>query len=374
MDTRLDAYGGWTAIKGKRTGYFHAAVIDGRHWLITPEGNVFLSFAINHADSSALQYASNKEIWLEKYNGDRDTWIREGVVKDVRNWGFNTIGWTQELVTREWGHSDQWTLRDYQVANLPYCHLLPFSEIQRYKIDLKYPDVFSQEFEDWCDFVARSHCLDMSRDPNLIGYFYGDVPSWIFNTYRESWAEALGVSPDNDWEGLYPIAEKYYQVIHDAIRRYDPNHMLLGERYYGPKPIPESVLKAAAKTVDVVCLELFKHWDGGLEPVVSRMHAITGKPVILADFAYGSPSRLLEVPEGKHFFAKDDEECGRMYRENMTKAFRTNYMVGCHLCVYVENHIRLRGMKDHHDNPYEGYVGNARRFHDEAYRIAAGRL
>lgn len=43
-----DAYGGTTAIRGKKTGYFHVERIGGRAWLITPEGSGFLSKGINH--------------------------------------------------------------------------------------------------------------------------------------------------------------------------------------------------------------------------------------------------------------------------------------------------------------------------------------
>jgi hypothetical protein len=110
------------------------------------------------------------------------------------------------------------------------------------------------------------------------------------------------------------------------------------------------------------------HWDE-MEPVVSRLHGISHKPVLLADFAYGAPSRILEIDD-RFFFAKDDAESGRMYRQNMTAALGQPYMVGCHLCVYVENHIRLRGLKDHLDQPYEGYVAEAWAFHDSVYEIA----
>ncbi len=364
-----DSYGGWTGLRGKATGFFHTEIINGRHWLITPLGNVFLSLGVNHADVSAIQYESNNEIWKEKYGGSRERWIRESVVKDLKDWGFNTIGWTQELVTFDYGHSPQWTHHDYRTADMPYCHLLPFAEIQRYKSNVNYPDVFSKDFEDWCDYIARSQCLEMSEDPNLIGYFYGDVPGWIFNNETDSWAEHLGVTPDDNWEGLRPVAEKYYQVIHDAIRRYDRNHLLLGERYYGPKEIPIPVIEAASKTVDVMCVELFSFWEG-LQPVLSHLHRYSGKPVILADFSYNSPSRVFEVPEDRHHFAEDDHECGQMYRENMTKAFAEPYMVGCHLCVYVENHVRMRGLKDHYDRPYEGYVSEAKKFNNDVYNIA----
>ena len=48
LGSELDAYGGFIDIVGERTGFFHTQEIDGRWWLVTPEGNAFLSLGINH--------------------------------------------------------------------------------------------------------------------------------------------------------------------------------------------------------------------------------------------------------------------------------------------------------------------------------------
>ncbi|SVB61944.1 uncharacterized protein METZ01_LOCUS214798, partial [marine metagenome] len=33
-----------------------------------------------------------------------------------------------------------------------------------------YPNVFSEDFEIWADYVARRSCVDMAEDSLLIGY------------------------------------------------------------------------------------------------------------------------------------------------------------------------------------------------------------
>ena len=43
-----DKYGGFTDIKGEKTGFFHAEQIDGRWWLITPDGNAFYGIGMAH--------------------------------------------------------------------------------------------------------------------------------------------------------------------------------------------------------------------------------------------------------------------------------------------------------------------------------------
>ena len=44
----FDSYGGNRMIKGRATGFFHVQEIDGRHFLITPEGHGYRALGINH--------------------------------------------------------------------------------------------------------------------------------------------------------------------------------------------------------------------------------------------------------------------------------------------------------------------------------------
>jgi hypothetical protein len=47
LSSEFDKYGGWTGKKFEATGYFRVIKED-RWWIVSPEGNVFLGFGINH--------------------------------------------------------------------------------------------------------------------------------------------------------------------------------------------------------------------------------------------------------------------------------------------------------------------------------------
>ena len=51
LQAQYDTYGGWLNLKGKKTGFYHTEKIDGRWWLVTPEGTVFLSKGVCEVDS-----------------------------------------------------------------------------------------------------------------------------------------------------------------------------------------------------------------------------------------------------------------------------------------------------------------------------------
>ena len=72
----LDQYGGTTAIKGERTGFFHVEKIDGRYWFITPDGNAFFAVALSHMLSGESDLACDKV-----YGGDRQAWLTASFTK-----------------------------------------------------------------------------------------------------------------------------------------------------------------------------------------------------------------------------------------------------------------------------------------------------
>ncbi|MCP6135344.1 hypothetical protein NL393_39800, partial [Klebsiella pneumoniae] len=72
------------------------------------------------------------------------------------------------------------------------------------------------------------------------------------------------------------------------LRRYDPHHLILGDRFNGNKGIPEPVLRAMAPHVDVLSVQYFTEPTDasrrGMRDDLARWRAQCGdKPVIVAD-------------------------------------------------------------------------------------------
>ncbi len=117
--------------------FFSIKACNGSQWLIDPQGNPFWSIGMNHIDSATLRYRESGDLWRRRFGNSHERWIKEQVAPDLAAWGFNTIGWAQEVVVRDdcqaerhvmHRHSRNWTFEEYQWADMPYCHLLPFAE------------------------------------------------------------------------------------------------------------------------------------------------------------------------------------------------------------------------------------------------------
>jgi len=324
-------------------GFFTLGKRKDHWWLVTPDGKPFFSMGLNHIDPASLRYPENIDIWRKKYGGSTIRWIKESVAPNLRDWGFNTVGWVQEVTVRKWRHSRAFTVDEYRALDMPYCHLLPFTESHQWEKHTVHYDFRSSDWKEWVDYVARSHCAELSDERNLIGYFYSDCPTWTHSR------------PDNEWRGpifdpqrlkteagrreLTELAHSYYKTTHDAIRRYDKHHLILGDRYEANAPIAMEVINASKPFVDVLSFQDFR------DPVkhLAEWHKKTGKPVLLADAA-----RMKWLTEPGEFTRNE----GDWYARTLEAVFRNPGCIGFHLCgAYQRNRARRYGLLDEQEKP-----------------------
>ena len=351
----LDRYGGTREVRARATGFFRAEVIGGRWWLVTPEGHGFLSAGVNHVD----------------YKEDYSSRFVKIVTGHLRDWGFNTIGWSQESMNPVFekgkvAHSRGWGPAQYRAARMPYVHLIRFTDIEWYA-DERFPDVFGPAFAAACDRLASGVCRELRDDPFLLGYFYSDTPNWPL------WAEKAGAT------GIDTVARRYYDVIRESIRRHDPNHLLLGDRLKANAVIPsgggrvrgvlDPVLDAMRGRVDVLSLEYYGA-DEEFEENIRAWSARAGMPVLLADSAFLAPTDALRIAPGSAVYAPDQSSRGELYRQFARRVYSNPRVIGWHWCAFGRSRGRRSGLLDGNDRPYEDCVAKMRAFNrNELYSV-----
>lgn len=291
-----------------------------------------------------MRYPENIHIWQSKYGGMTTRWIQESVTPNLNKWGFNTVGWVQDVTVRRWRHSRPFTNDEYRLLNMPFCHLLPFTESHQWEQHTRHFDFNSSQWKEWVDYVARSHCAELSQHQNLIGYFYSDCPTWVHHQSDNAWRGPLfepnRLDSKSGRKELSELAEIYYRTIHDAIRRYDPHHLILGDRYEANAPIPPELIESALPFVDVLSFQDFQ------DPInhLSDWFHKTNKPVLLADAA----GNTNHPPTEEGFIPND----GKWYAEVLAALFDNPGCIGFHLCgSYQRNKARRRGLLDEFEQP-----------------------
>lgn len=346
-------------------GFFGLAQHDNGSWsFVDPDGQPFFSIALNHIDDTDLRYPHNVEVFERKY-GSREAWCRH-VVSELGDLGFNTIGWTQQYISGGWGealdwfgdpvdlgHSQPWPDRNLLEAGMPYVVQLRMQEIEDWNGHPAFRDVFSEDFEKYADWLARRMTSDHKNSRDLLGYFLVDIPAWLPHASGRFWPGLEGLSPTEHDAKLFQIADKYYRTVTNAIRRYDPNHLVLGDRYNGNKGIPDAPLRAMRNYVDVLSVQYF---TGKTHAEQQKMiadlrgwHESTGKPVVIADIGNWVPTQM-----NPHRTSDMDThaERGADYARALDLVAHEPWIIGWHWCGYIENLGRGWGIKDPLDEFY----------------------
>lgn len=355
-----------TQPQARAESFFTVGQRNGRWFLFDPAGTPTFSIGLNHIDSTTLRLPAGGDVWRERFGNSERRFIEEGVRPDLIDWGFNCVGWNQEVVIRgeslsEGGilhrHSRSWTPEEYRWLDLPYCHMLPFIASHQWDRETKLPDIRSAEFEEWCDYVARADCARLADDPNLVGYFYTDCPIWVHSRVEHKPAifDPELLKTEAGRKELFDLATHYYRVIHDAVCRYDKNHLLLGDRYEARRPLSEEVIRASVPYVDVLCFQDF----GPIDEVTAnfrKWHDLTGLPVILAD----ASARQADAPKLQ------------TYSQKMEALRELDFCVGWHLCgAYLRNTARKRGIRTEAFEPDEAFIAELKRVNHETHEYIA---
>jgi agarase len=153
------------------------------------------------------------------------------------------------------------------------------------------------------------------------------------------------------------VAEQYFKVVTNAVRKYDPNHLILGCRFAGFAP--EEVLAVIGDHMDVVT---FNHY-GSLPPedTLRRIHGRLGKPILLTEFSFAAMDSGLPNTRGPGMPLATQEDRADAFERYVTALMKLPFVVGYHWHKYADEPAEgcrtgensNYGLVNTHDKPYE---------------------
>jgi hypothetical protein len=411
QDFGYSQFGGWKERKVEGSGFFRVEEIDGRWWFVDPEGYLFFSTGMNCVRQRAPTRVVGREKMFEVvppivgndsdfYQANADLRYREeGYFETfiptqndrLRNWGF-TENWRRKQNQRltSWGFNTvgNWSNRSlWWDPDLPFVVNLAFN--QEGKNWQKFPDVYSEAFARQVEADAQRQCTRFRNEPLLIGYFAGNEERWPNRNFIDlilndpeptatqdhvvAYLKQNGDNAATREQLTEKLARKYFKTVSDAIRRADPNHLVLGIRWAGGHA-PDPVMRAN-DVFDVFSLNLY--WFRPQPEDIQRLHDLSGLPIIIGEFHFGAAGRgyapsLVRV--------KDQEQRGVAYQYYVEQAASLPMVVGTHYFQHLDQAVTGRydgenylfGFVNQQDIPYPLMVDAARTTHRRVYSIHAG--
>jgi hypothetical protein len=377
--------------------------IHGIWWLITAQGKPMVSLGVNHAEPRLMLAPYNRQATLDRYGADfvnangefnpdgqgARKWVNQ-IIADLQDWGMSALGFHNGLPRPLF--KDR--LFFFQPVNSYW--LTPYGR------PAEYPDVFSEAVAGRIDRTAREVCQTYRDEPNLIGYVYNDRPlynlgggpqgkrlpvhpwvevlrklgpeapgkqewvnllrrrhadagsaasahgfaaaKWDELLARTEWPDPETSLPDKD-AFLPDIVERWYELHWKAIRRYDPNHLIFGDKLGGGfapdgrqvdahPNIPAYQYAVLAKYVDAILLEWYGRYDDQKQ-TFANIHRATGKPILLGDSSFAQLQPRQETTKGVR--VDSQETVGKEYARYLEQALRDPFVLGWHYCGYIEN-------------------------------------
>ncbi len=389
----------------KADGFFRVEQRSGVWWFITPDGEPFFSNGVNVITEGQIRKNYNPkkpEYAAFRFYPTTDAWMNE-TLKRLKDWNFNTVG--------------GWSSRELERGGaMPYTKVLHLGGSKF----APWGDMFGAEVAARIDAEAKREIGNLKTDKNLIGYFsdnelgwWDDTVFWYFlnqpaanktrrvlmkllrEHYSNKFAElrkdfdtgrardfaALELDADLTLkpEGrgadvidkfIFIVAERYYKLAFESIRRYDPNHLILGDRY--PSWYSQSVARASIPYVDVVSTNYMADWtDGNISKFyLDSLHRITNKPIIITEYYMSATENRSGNKNSSAGFpvVQTQKQRAASFRRNLNSFAELPYVIGAHWFQFMDEPPFGRsdgedynmGLVDINDRPYEELIAAAK--------------
>jgi hypothetical protein len=360
----------------------------GSWWLKGPDGKKVFSLGVCVVDpgTSWGEYDTGNPSYAGfRYYPNEDAWAKDAVNR-LQSWGFNTVGaWS--------AYSSLLAVPANKMYMTPIIHMGSSA-------GFPWLDMWDPALVKVSDDVTKSLLESLKKDPRIIGYFsdnelgwwQGGLFKWIWDQkthgtrshavdvlslhYGGSWA---AFAADFDPEGatsfaelrekgkvymrpgakgepaaqevLAMMAERYYSLCRDQIKKYDPDALYLGDRYIS-NYYPE-VVEQAGKYCDVVSTNLNPDWnDGGyVRYHLDTLEQLTQRPLMITEYYMTAMENSTGSPNSSSGFpvVQTQEERARGFT-NTTEAFLHNpNVVGAHWFQYYDEPAKGRGDGENYD-------------------------
>lgn len=131
------------------------------------------------------------------------------------------------------------------------------------------------------------------------------------------------------------ILEMWHKINREVILKYDPNHLILGDKIFCHGPgHPDWVYEIVGKYVDVLLIQDYEAFVPSHVEKLERFHRLSGKPILNGDHAYAFTVK--EMVEAKGLPVESHTAVGEEYSIYLKGIMNLPFMVGWHHCGYLE--------------------------------------
>jgi hypothetical protein len=183
-----------------------------------------------------------------------------------------------------------------------------------------------------------------------------------------------GDTPERRIEFCKQTFQKYLDIMVGTLKKYDPNHLILGIRFGGTPP--DYIIKMAS-IFDIYSLNTYAYRP---DPAyLDKISSLSGKPILIGEYHFGTPGRGMSSGLCQ---VKDQLNRGVAYRYYTENAFSHPSIIGAHWFQWTDEPATGRmdgenyniGIIDVTDRPYKELTEGITETHKNLYKVHSGEL
>ena len=408
---KFSRYGGWREKQVESTGFFHTKKIDGRWWLVDPEGYLYIDRALCSVRPLATE--SGREA-LEAKFGEETNWIGETTNLMRRNGFYSSGAFSNMLLAQQ----PDTTLNYTAVLSFMRGYAEEVKEVERYSHKTKHFYVLESGFKEYCFAKAKKiissgetdysdpeqHLTININDPHLIGYFSDNELPFDLNYldyfleadpsgetfratkawYRERKGDGAGIAEITGEDRLAFIkflANEYFKIVSSAISENDPNHLFLGCRFhktaFGDRG--KTLFETIAPYTDVISLNWYGTWTPS-DSIMLAWERIANKPIMITEFYVKGEDTGMPNQAGAGWVVETQKDRGHFYQHFTLALLESKACVGWHWYRYQDNDMTAeaedtsnadsnKGIVTYQYEPYDQLIDRMAQLNNNVYSI-----
>jgi len=355
--------------RGTVTGRFHTQKINGRWWIIDPEG--YRHYVRGVCSFSKGASAASTAAWNARFGSDAQ-WVKI-CQKEMSEIGVHATGaFSNGAYAPVRTHND--TYPDSPLTLAPsFGFLGSFKTAKGYA----YPNgnvstvvglVFYDGWEQFCkDFLTTGSPAWIRGRTDVMGFFSDNeidfglnntsgllirrllnasdktTPAYLaaknFMESKGLTAVAANATVEINAEFAGIVAEKYYKGVKDAITELDPGMMYFGSRLHGdPKDIME-IVQAAGRYCDVISINYYNAWSPELTTRMKDWASWTDAPILITEFYTKNNDCGFTNLSGAGLAVRTIQDKAYAYQHFALGLLESKQCVGWHWFRYQDNDV-----------------------------------
>jgi O-glycosyl hydrolase len=177
------------------------------------------------------------------------------------------------------------------------------------------------------------------------------------------------------------VVDRYFRITSTAIRKYDPNHLFLGSRFYGSDLSQPAVFRAAGPHLDIVSVNWYHAWSPDQGRLAMWEHE-AGKPVLFTEWYAKGMDSGLSNRGGAGWVVQTQRDRGQFYENFTLGLLESKVCIGWDWFKYMDNdpadtgadpsnRDSNKGILSNRYEPYDPLLAAMKRLNERTYALVA---